>query len=206
MMKGVGRRLIFSGLMMLAIPAIVSCHSAGRRDIAAHIGMSPHVEVSRTHDWQLAARSRIYIAYPEAIVPRHRDLPRTRSDLQRLLRTHAAPRFQAVVSGDLDKSLEQAFAAARAAGCDVLFRPIVTAARFSDRENAPEHLFDGAADAGSRPDYLELQLSLQIYEAHSSRLLDTISIAAKRPWPASERAQNTLARAAVEALISQLAR
>ncbi len=206
MKEGCCRRVVLSGFIMLAILAMVSCHSAGRRAIAPHIGVTPHVEVSRVHSWQLAARSRIYIAYPEAIASGQRDLPRTRADLQRLLRVHSAPRFQSVVSGDVEQSLEQAFAAARAAGCDVLFRPIVTAAQFSQKENAPDHLFDGSTDTGSRPDYLELRLSLQVYEAHSSRLLDTVTITAKRPWPATERSQNTLAQAAIETLVSSLAR
>lgn len=205
MMEGCGRGLLLAGLILL-LPAIVSCHSAQRREVSSHLGMTPHVEINRTHDWQLASRSRVYIAYPEAKVPGQSDLPRTRSDLHRLIGTEAAPRFQAVVSGTSGLSFEQVFAAAKDAGCDVVFRTMITAARFGEKNQASIDLFNGIQDNTSRPDYQELKFTVQVYEAHSSRLLDTAAISAKRPWPASERAQNTLGPAAVNALINSFAR
>lgn len=207
MMTRICRWMICAGFVALAGAVLVACSSAGNtRGAVSRLGLTPQVEIARAHDWQLAARSRIYLAYPETIASSVDEFPRTQAHLRRLLHTGLSPRFQIVVDASSQRPLEESFAAARSAGCDVFLRPIITEARFRQDGDVTPPLFEASARVIPEPDYQHLAVSVQVYETHSRRLLDTVSVTAKRPWPASERAENSLAPAAVEALLDSLSR
>lgn len=182
----------------------VSAKKSGVTDAREKPGMGYRFKVERRGEWRMSRQSSVYLAWPEADVGGQSSWPRTRTYLARQLAAQARERFQTVTSGVMDDESAGLFERAVAADADFVMKLLVHHVDApADFPNVTASSVD--ATGGSQPRHKQLKMSLQVFEANSGRLLDTVNLSARRPWYLPDLMHNrTLAHESITLMLNQL--
>lgn len=199
---------LLCGAILLAATGLTGCVSLPGNRAGSAVEdssiLSHRFKMNRQGEWRMSRQSGVFLAWPQADAGGRSAWPRTRTYLAERLADQARQRFQRVIPGAVDDSPAALPALAVAADTDFILKLLVHQVDApSDFPDASTHRVDDRDFADIR--HKKLQMSLQVYESNSGRLLDTVTIAAKRPWYMVDLVQgNPLANEAIRLMLDQL--
>lgn len=202
------KRLFCCTFLLLVVVGLAGCgvttQKSGAADLKGKPGIGYRFKVERRGEWRMSRQSSVYLAWPQADVGGDSSWPRTRTYLSRQLGDQARERFQKVTSGAVDDPAATVFERAIAANTDFVMQLLVhhvdTPSDFPDEPG-----IRAVSISDSQIRHKQLKMSLQVFEANSGRLLDTVNLSARRPWYLSELVPNSpLASDAINLMLDQL--
>lgn len=199
---------LLSWALLLVTLGLAGCSVPVKKSDAADARVKPgtgyRFEVERRGEWRMSRQSSVFIAWPEAHVGGNTSWPRARTYLAHQLADQARERFQTITLGAMDDSSAALFELAVAADADFVMKLLL------HHVDAPSDFPDVSANRANTTDvtginHKQLRMSLQVFEANSGRLLDTVNLSARRPWYLPELLQNSpLALEAITLMLDQL--
>ncbi len=199
---------LYCGAILLTSVGLAGCGFSPSRPVGSPVADSSILgntfKVNRQGEWRMSRQAGVFLAWPQADTGGRSSWPRTRLYLAERLADQAGQRFQRVIPGTVDDASADLADLAVAAGADFILKlrvhQVDAPSAFPD---VPAVRVDSAADTDIR--HKKLRMSLQVYESNTGRLLDTVSISARRPWYMSDLALgNPLADEAITLMLDQL--
>jgi hypothetical protein len=150
------------------------------RQVATDLGLRESIQVRRSAHWSLPDHSQVYLARSDFSRDLQNSYPRLRLVLDKTLEAQAQERFPAYKMAEADQSLEAGLAVASAQHCNLLLRLSLRQVN-ENLSSATEWMNDqGLVDADTGRD--RLRLVLKVFDVHSGRLLDTLSVDSRSGW------------------------
>lgn len=164
-------------------------------------GIGNRIQVERRGDWRMSHQAGVFLAWPEADAGSGTSWPRTRTHLARQLVDQARKRFQSVTPAVADDSPARLFELAGQANADFVMKLLIH--HVDSPSDFPVTRLDTTDH--TRIHHKQLKMSLQVFEASSGRLLDTVNATARRPWYMSDLIPGSpLAEEAITLMLDQL--
>lgn len=179
------------------------------RQMYADLGLRRVASVSRSATWTLPDHAVVYLAAPE-LSSSLKSRPRLHLELNKALEAEVQERFARYEVATSGQSLTESLSAAASNQCNLLLQ--LSLRRADDNlSSATEWMDDrGFAETATGRDHL--QLMLKIFDVHSGRLLDTLSVDSRSGWwrwrehPVAELVEPALSAMFEQLRVQQLAR